>query len=1160
MNSVKKRLLLCSVLIAVTAWWMAGCEDSIDNSFDQDKDAVQIAPERLASNLNFPWGVEFIAGQHADATGNGSVLATGNLLIANRGTLGEFANSVTQVNPHTGQISIFSDSTLTDHLGIPAVSNPYDVALLGPFVWIANDDQGLGSVAVTDPNPQKEPNGHTGRAGEPVPGPAGSGVFGMDDYGFIVTSVTPEDGAEGVSHHPVIAVEFSAPVDPSTITSSSFRVEVDYSPQSPYPKDPTGAFEFSDDYRRVEFIYQMDLTEKTRYEIILDKDITDQDGVPLDGDLNSPGPDDFTSTFTVGYGPPRVVWVRPADGSSYVSVNTLVEVGFSEPVKASSVSTTAFLLLEPDGNKVSGDIHVDSGLMMATFVPGEPLSGDMTYTVEVNYRVQDLTGNPLDQIPGGLPDSFISNFSTGASGSLPPQVSSATISDDLLTVVFTKEIDPDSRTGTYLSVEDDEGTSVTGSISWHSDLQMIFTAGSGFTEGVFTVCIEDTLTDYQGTALDGDGDGAAGGRYCAQIPAGGDRLYVTSSYPEDDDTGVSINTQIYMNFSKKVNPASVTGSSVYLAPADLPTQHVPAAITLNPGSTSLSLNPESSLQEDTRYLLTVTTDVTDLAGNSLDQIEGPPLDPFLAEFQTGGEDRDPPCVFESEPGDGDQNVSVNTSVMIRFTEAILPATVTATTFRMTGPSGVVTGSFMFTNSNTIVTFQPGERLDPEETYSVTLTSGITDTSGNGLDGDCSGSAGPDFTMSFETGIGKVVINEVIVDPQQDWNDSEGGDGIEFNGVPGTGAITTSDEWIELYNASGQSLDLSGWILEMADTTPETHVIGSGSGTEVVFPSTASITNFLPGAYLIIGNPVGSNNNECYFILRDASSIIIDDVEIGDDPAGDGEGNGAPEPGENGDADSTANEAIARLPNGIDTDNHPADFVQQTATLGSDNGGSRGFGTYAGYWGAGIGLVGIGGIVEAGIAPDEDTYMNRLAFAAHTDRGLIYGIDLDDGPYVAFSGTETPMGIEFVAIPGDSNPGSGYLFVSDPEAGNIARVKMKASGPVGAAGTQSVVDRSSLDSLVTFTYPLLQNPVGIAYSQDHDRLFVACRGNGLILEISLDGEIVETYDTGFGSDAIGGIAVGDLGKGEVIFITHTGGERVDAGDGNKGSLWYFDPHP
>ncbi|MCD4653820.1 Ig-like domain-containing protein, partial [bacterium] len=560
------------------------------------------------------------------------------------------------------------------------------------------------------------------------------------------------------------------------------------------------------------------------------------------------------------------------------------------------------------------------------------------------------------------------------------------------------------------------------------------------------------------------------------------------------------------------------------------------------------------------YTLTVTTDVTDLAGNSLDQDPGLPLDPFSIGFRTGGEDNIPPCVFESIPSDGDENIPVATSVTIRFTEPIFASSVDSSSFYMNGPEGLIQGNFQFQEGNGTVIFKPIIELATDESYTVTLTTAIADPSGNGLDGDCDGSTGPNYVFAFITGAGGIIINEIVVDPQQDWNDSDGGDGSQFNDVPGTGSITTSDEWIEIYNASGQSVDLTNWTLEMSDTTPETHIIGGGSGVEILFPPSTTLSNFSPGAYLVIGNPTGSNNMDCYFVLRDSGGNMIDDVEIGDDPENDGEGDGAPEAGEDGNADSIANESVARVPNGIDSDEDQVDFVKQSASIGFDNGGSRGFGTTAGYWGTGVGLVGMCGITSAGPAPDDPGYMSHLVFASHTRRGIVYGIDLDDGAYFAFGGCEAPMGIEYIPISEDPQPGKGFLFITDPVNGNIARVRLKPSGPVGSPSTVSVEDNASIDHLIYMSYPLLSNPIGVAYSQEYERLYIACRGNGLVIEITLDGGLTEIFDTGLGVDALGGIDVGDMGNGDVIIITQTGGDRVGTADGPCGSVLFFDPHP
>jgi len=1159
------------ISIITIALLLASCSPDNEGGFEDDYTMTSVSPATIASGLNFPWGIDFINNPDNDGIGAGSVLAPGNLLVTNRGSVGQFANSVVQVDPHSGASQIYSNMNQRDLNGEPAVNGPMDVAFNGPFVWIANDNLGLGTVAITDPNPSKSPNGPTGTAGEPIDGPTGTGVFGSDDFGFIVLSVFPDDESEDVPQNTKIEVRFSQPVDPQTITKDNFVVDVKSSPMSPDPANPEGIFEFSPDFTRVEYVYDGYLAEATEYAIIIDDDVTDYRGFRIDGDPNSPGPDEYESIFTTGSGNPLVIWVNPYDGASMVSVDSIVEVGFSEPIRESSVSSTAFMLLDQEGDRVDGTINVYEDLIKARFVPDEPLEMNANYTVQVTSKVEDLAGNPLDQDPGGYPDPFESRFNTGAADTNPPFVAStypadgaqAVDSNAVIAVTFSEDIDPSSLLGQYFILSASYGD-ITGSISWVSESELEFTPSVDLREDAsFTITIMDILTDAVGNNLDGDSDGVPGGNFMSHFSTGFERLYVTSSFPAGNATGVSISSSIYVNFSKPVNPATISPSSFYLSRESQPGVIVPAVVSVNPGNTGATLKPDALMDEDTRYEITVTNDVTDVPGNPLDQEPGNPLDPFTAGFTTGGEDTTPPCVIETQPGDGATNVPVGTSVTAIFQEPVLPASITSSTFILTGPGGTIPGQFTYEGGNATVVFHPTIELITSEDYTITLTSDITDASGNGLDGDCDGSTGPDYTATFTTGVGGIVINEVIVDPQQDWNDSEGGDGIEFNGTPGTGSITTSDEWIEIYNATSQSFDISNWTLEMIDSTPEVHVIGSGGGTEVLYPPTSTLTNFAPGSYFILGNPIGSNNNDTYVVLKNSLGVVIDDVEIGDDPEGDGDDDGAPEPGEDGNADDISNEAVARFPNGFDSDVDPADFQKQAATLGADNSGSMGSGPFAGASMADVGLIGMSSIVSAGMAPDELNPMSMLYFVCHADRQAIYGIDFDDGAYYAFTGVEGPMAIEFVPFyddTGQSLPGNGYVFVADPEAGNIVRVRLAPSGPIGDPNTIAIPDEQGNDYILYFGYPNLVDPIGLAYSAEHDRIYIACRGNGQILEITPEGVLTEIFETGLGSDAIGGIDVGDMGSGDVVFLTFTGGERIDTGDGPNGAVMYFDPHP
>ena len=60
--------------------------------------------------------------------------------------------------------------------------------------------------------------------------------------------------------------------------------------------------------------------------------------------------------------------------------------------------------------------------------------------------------------------------------------------------------------------------------------------------------------------------------------------------------------------------------------------------------------------------------------------------------------------------------------------------------------------------------------------------------------------------------GDVVINEVVTDPQTDWSSHN------FSGVPGGGAVSAADEFVELYIKTA-GLDLAGWTIALNDGSP-----------------------------------------------------------------------------------------------------------------------------------------------------------------------------------------------------------------------------------------------------------------------------------------------------------------------------------------------------
>jgi hypothetical protein len=188
----------------------------------------------------------------------------------------------------------------------------------------------------------------------------------------------------------------------------------------------------------------------------------------------------------------------------------------------------------------------------------------------------------------------------------------------------------------------------------------------------------------------------------------------------------------------------------------------------------------------------------------------------------------------------------------------------------------------------------------------------------------------------------VRINEVCASPRQDWSDSEGGNGVPYDLVPGTGPVRSEDEWIELLNASGAAVDLRGWEIV---TYPGPTLLQSArsrtgiSGGALVVGGTLAAVN--AGGRVIVGDPGGSLASSLWIELRDPNGILRDAVEIGGnsemtDRGGDGVGNGAPGPGLSGESTGPADEAVARVPDGADTGDAGDDFEHAIATPGAAN--------------------------------------------------------------------------------------------------------------------------------------------------------------------------------------------------------------------------------
>ncbi len=153
-------------------------------------------------------------------------------------------------------------------------------------------------------------------------------------------------------------------------------------------------------------------------------------------------------------------------------------------------------------------------------------------------------------------------------------------------------------------------------------------------------------------------------------------------------------------------------------------------------------------------------------------------------------------------------------------------------------------------------------------------------------------------------------------------------GVVINEVQIAGS-TATDEFVELYNAGSESVDLAGWRL-----TKKT-----ASGNEYNLLTSFPALTIQPGSFFVIGHEHSSvmkqiaystsqslASDNTVILYRDAGETVVDIVGFG--TASVREGNAC--------QNQVEGNSLQRVPNGIDTNQNSADFVNAIPTPGVKN--------------------------------------------------------------------------------------------------------------------------------------------------------------------------------------------------------------------------------
>jgi Bacterial Ig-like domain len=212
---------------------------------------------------------------------------------------------------------------------------------------------------------------------------------------------------------------------------------------------------------------------------------------------------------------------------------------------------------------------------------------------------------------------------------------------------------------------------------------------------------------------------------------------VTSTFPADAATGVSVNRKITATFSEEMNSSTLTAASFTVTgPGAAP---VSGAVSYIGGTAVFASS--NGLAPNTTYTATVGAGAADLAGNVLQA--------KTWSFGTGANtDVTAPTAISTNPAGA--SVAIASSINVALSEPMDPATITTANFLVTGPGSApvrgtvtfdaVTNTAIFTRHNHFLTpatcdLTPASDLDPNTSYTATLTTGARDLAGNALASD-----------------------------------------------------------------------------------------------------------------------------------------------------------------------------------------------------------------------------------------------------------------------------------------------------------------------------------------------------------------------------------------------------------------------------------------
>ena len=417
---------------------------------------------------------------------------------------------------------------------------------------------------------------------------------------FTVTSTIPTNGATGVLIDQVLTATFSQVVKCSTVTASTFTLT-----------GPGGAVAGTVAClpTSATFTPTANLAINTTYTATITTGVTNSGGTALASNYVW----SFKTGSTPSTTPPTVTAVTPLNNATGVALNTAITAMFDEAMNPATMNASTFTLTGPGATSVSGVVTYNATSNIVTLTPTSNLAPLTLFTATVTTGVTSLSGIAMAA-------NFVWTFTTGAAPATTPPTVISTIPANLATGVplnqaisatFSEAMnDTTINTTTFTLAQG--ATPIPGVVSYVAvGNKAIFIPTSNLVaDTIYTATITTGVADLAGNFLVSD--------YVWSFTTTAAPVItpptVFSTNPANNALGVCLNATINATFSTAMDPATINTATFTVTAGGLP---VTGTISLDVTGTIATFTPVSNLAPSTSYIATITTGVTDLAGNAL---------------------------------------------------------------------------------------------------------------------------------------------------------------------------------------------------------------------------------------------------------------------------------------------------------------------------------------------------------------------------------------------------------------------------------------------------------------------------------------------------------------------------------------------------------------